>query len=150
MKKVTLLILLGLLFVMNANAEPRHHRGDGDRRPPGAEQKVERMTEKLGLDEEQAAQLVEILTASEMERAALREQHEELIRLDMCALRSSVSEQVHGVLTAEQASELDEMLASREAHHMERANRHGEERGGRHGKGPRHSIDCDELEAEAS
>ena len=147
-----MLFALPLLIVCaGAFAESDSHRSGRGWGPPTPEMHVARLTEELGLDEAQAAELLEIFTAADAERDALRAQHEELIRKDMCALHDSVSEQVNSVLTPAQQAQLDELHAAmkqrheakkaeHEAKHAEYENE-GEEghrrgrHGGRHGKG---------------
>jgi len=104
--------------------------GRGHWGPPPVEQRVERLTEELGLSPEQAAQVTEIFTASDAEREATRARHEAQIRAEACALMAAVSAQLDEVLTAEQSAELDELMAQR----AERFEDHDGWRGkGRHG-----------------
>lgn len=58
---------------------------------------IDRLTEALGLSEEQQAQAEEIFSAA---------------RTDMHAVRDEIEAQIRAVLTAEQAAELDELQAS--------------------------------------
>jgi Spy/CpxP family protein refolding chaperone len=141
MNKITLSTIscLALAASTLALAGPNHNRHEWE--PPSAEQRVERMTEELGLDENQAASLLEIFTATDLERDALREQHEKLIRQDVCALKATTTDQIQAVLTPEQAAKFDELMARKAAHHEE----HGKWRGKHRGPPP----DCDELTDES-
>ena len=97
------------------------------------------MSQDLNLDENQKAKLLEIFSATDVERDALRKKHEEQIRQDICSLKQSTTQQIKHVLTAQQATEFDKMMASREAH------REGHKR--RHGKEGRPPMDCEETGA---
>lgn len=140
-----MLFVLPLLIVCaSAFADSGSHRSGKGWGPPTPEKHVARLTEELGLDEAQAAELLEIFTAADAEREALRARHEELIRKDKCALHDSVSEQVNTVLTPAQQAQLDELHATmKQRHEAKKAEREaeGEEghrrgrHGGRHGKG---------------
>lgn len=152
-----LLLVLPLLIVCGSafaeSGSPRSGKGWG---PPTPEKHVARLTEELGLNEAQAAELLEIFTAADAEREALRAQHEELIRKDMCALHDTLSAQVTTVLTPAQQAQLDEMHAAKKARMEAKKAEHearkaaseddGEEghrrgrHGGKHGKG---FPDCD-------
>lgn len=160
-RNLMLFVLPLLLVCASAFADPdsspdsrRSGKGWG---PPTPEMHVARLTEELGLNEAQAAELLEIFTAADAEREVLRAQHEELIRKDMCALHDGVSEQVTTVLTPAQQAQLDEMHAAKKermeakkAEHEAKIAEHendGEEghrrgrHGGRHGNG---FPNCDE------
>ena len=155
-RKLMLFALPLLLVCASAFAEHGSHRSGKGWGPPTPEEHVARLTKELGLDEAQAAELLEIFTAADAEREALRTQHEELIRKDMCALHETVSAQVDTVLTPAQQTQLDEMHAAmkermeaKKAEHeakMEESENDGEEghrrgrHGGKHGKG---FPDCD-------
>lgn len=125
MNKSIWCLLSGLLVSVSAFAGPNHEagpgHGPGHSERPTVEERVGRLTEELGLNEEQAAQVTEIFTAADEEREALRAKHEELISNDICALKDSVDAQLNDVLTAEQASELDAIMEERAEHLKEHA-----------------------------
>jgi Spy/CpxP family protein refolding chaperone len=135
MKRLTLPLFFCLLLAANLQADPGPHHGHGDWQPPSAADRVARMNEELGLDENQQAELTKIFEATDAQRDALHAKHEQQIRQDMCALHSSTDQQVKAVLTAEQAAKFDDMLARRAAH---REQHHGPQ-----GKGDRRFMDCD-------
>lgn len=143
MYKVIGCLLSGLVFSAGAFAGPGYGpgpgQGPGHWEPPTIEERVGRLTEELGLNEEQAAQVTEIFTAADEEREALRAKHEQLISDDICALKDSVDAQLGDVLTAEQASELDALMEERAKHREE----HDEWRG----RGHRSFMDCDGPDA---
>lgn len=158
MKKLMLFVLPLLIVCASTFADSESHRSGKGWGPPTPEKHVARLTDELGLDESQAAELLQIFTAADAEREALRAQHEELIRKDMCALHDSVSEQVATVLTPAQQVQLDELhaakkqrLEAKKAEHEgegEEGHRRGRH-GGRHGKGFPNCDDSAEAAAEA-
>jgi len=139
MKKGIYVLLLGLLFSASAAAQPGPPRDADGWGPPSPEERVERMSEDLGLDEDQQARLLEIFSAADKEREAMRVQHEEQIRQDACALFNSIAEQIRDVLTDQQSAEFDEMMkrkkARLEGHHR------------RHGRGHIGSMGCGDGQA---
>jgi len=140
MKKIIWTLVFCLLVAANAAAQPAGPpRGEREWNPPTAEERAERMAERLSLDEKQKASLVEIFTAADVERDALRDKHEQQIREDMCAHMQNVNGQIKGVLTEEQAAEFDKMMSDRKA-------KSGDHRG-RHGKNHRPPMDCDDSGA---
>jgi Spy/CpxP family protein refolding chaperone len=118
-----------------AQAGPWHDPGRWER--PTVEERVAHLKEKLNLNEEQEAEVLDVLTAADAEREAMRKKHEQAIRADICSLAASVSEQLKAVLTAEQSTDLDEMMARRAALREEFATEHG----GHHRPPP---ADCDD------
>lgn len=141
MNKITLSSIFCLAIAASTLALAEPGRNHHERERPSAEQRVERMTEELGLDENQAASLLEIFTATDLERETLREEHEKLIRQDICALIATSTAQVRAVLTPAQAAEFDEFMAHKAEHREERGKWHGKHRGP--------PPDCDELTDES-
>jgi len=127
-----------LIVTASAIAQPDPPRDKGDWGPPSPEERVERMTEELGLDEQQQAKLLDIFKAADEERDALRKKHEEEIRKDVCAHFASVNGQVKSVLTETQAAQFDERLARKKAH-VEGHHR-------RYGKGGWPPMECGDTE----
>lgn len=139
MKRVTLFLLLSLFLTVNASAQAGPHHGRGDWQPPSAADRVKTMTEELKLDEGQSAKLLEIFTATDAQRDALRKRHEEQVRQDMCAMHKNVTGQIKSILTEQQSTEFDELMARKLANREEHA--------GRHGKDHRPPMDCDDQDA---
>jgi len=90
------------------------------------ERRIERMQERLGLSDQQASQVRGILERSQAQRARIREssQSREDAREAMRALHQRTQNAIRGVLTPEQAAELESMREGRRGH-------------GRRGGGPR-------------
>jgi Spy/CpxP family protein refolding chaperone len=105
---MTSLLLALLLAASSAQAEPRdkQYRDRG----PDMETRIERLTEELDLSEEQSEQLLAVMQASAAERKALRDKYEAQIKPELCALHLATVEQVRGILSAEQADELESKL----------------------------------------
>ncbi len=112
-----------LALALTATAEARPPRGGFDGFPPGAEQRVAWMTEELGLDDAQSAELLAILQQAEADREDLRERMEAQFKPEICALHDQVRADVGAVLTVEQAAELEERMERREARAGERRGR---------------------------
>ena len=93
------------------------------------------MSEELDLDDAQKASLVEILTAADAERDALREEHGKQIRKDMCAPQQSTNGQIKDVLTPHQSADFDELMAEMQARRENHSRPRGEDR--------RPHLDCE-------
>ena len=132
--------LMLLLIAASAMAEPGPTRGGRDWEPPSPEQRAQRLAEELSLDEKQAAGLLEIFTAADAEREAMRQQHEKAIRADMCSHKDRISGQIKSLLTEQQSAEFDKLTASKEARREEHRS-HREMRGG---KGRMPFVDCED------
>ena len=139
-KNVYHFVLPFLILCTSAYAEPESHPGGRGWGPPDPQHHVARLTEELGLNEDQAAELLEIFTAADAEREALRAQHEQ----DMCALHEGMDEQVRAVLTPAQQAQLVELRAEFKARHEERMENHDGPGRGKHRRG---FPDCDETES---
>ena len=148
LKKLHHLVLPLLMVCAVASADPDAPPGPPGGRgwgPPDPQQHVARLTEELGLNEDQAAELLEIFTAADAEREALRAQHE----ADMCALHNGVDDQVRSVLTSSQQAELDDLRAEFKARHEERMENHdGPHKGSWRGKHRGGFPDCDSLDGD--
>jgi Spy/CpxP family protein refolding chaperone len=88
------------------------------------DRRVDKMTERLDLTNQQAEQLRKALRQTATERRALRQKH----RREMKALHQKTRNKLESILTGEQASKLDELRRERRARRVER----GAERLGRH------------------
>lgn len=129
MKKPTIAFFICLITMTSLAAQAG--RGEPGPHGPSPEEKVERLTEQLDLSEQQASDLLDIFTAAEQEREAMRAEHEALIRQDMCALFTSTNAQVESVLTADQYARLEEKMQRRAEHRAEHASWRGKEGRGR-------------------
>jgi len=145
MNRLTLAFLLALPFTASALAQPGPRGGDRDEgwQAPTAEQRVARMSRHLGLDDQQAGELTELFQAVDAEREAVREEHHQQARQDLCAMQSSIREQVREILTPEQAAQFDEMMLRKQERIDEGINSagNGEEDGAKH---RRPNMNCKE------
>lgn len=121
MKAISLFILPGLLLSATVLAQPGPGKGQSGWERPDTSRRVAHMSIELELNDEQSAQLLEVLTAAESERELLSEQH----RLDMCSLRDVTNARIEEILTPEQSVRLEEMKAQMETRHGEKQGRHG-------------------------
>lgn len=121
MKKTLLTALIltfstGLAFAQQQggpNSAPGLNGMNGQNGNPGysyALNRAERLTERLGLSEEQAAQLALIFEDAEM----LREEERERAHLVNDEIRATVHERIRLMLTDEQQAMFDEQLQERE------------------------------------
>ena len=133
MKKALLIALL-LAFVAGTAIAQNNH---GFRKGPGGNgdnHRVERMTEKLGLDEAQQAQITAIFETSQTLHAAEQENFREKSR----EIRDSANTEIQAVLTAEQAAvhaALQQQRADFRHAHEDTSGEGGRGRGGRGGRG---------------
>lgn len=126
MKRIATVFLLTILFAATANAQPQPQpwRGAGWG-PPDAGERVERLSMRLDLSDEQVDQLLEIFDAADAEREAIWEAHRSQIEPELCALRENVHDQVSGILTEEQAAEFEQVAGQRHKVRGRRGPRHG-------------------------
>lgn len=141
MKKVIWSLMFCLFMAANAAAQPGPGSGP-DRRwePPSPEQRADRLAEELSLDDKQTASLVEIFTAADAERDAMRQQHEKQMREEFCSHKDKVTGQIKSVLNEEQSAEFDKLMARREARWEDR----GEHRKGRQGGHHKPFMNCED------
>ena len=120
MKKVLLIALLLALASGTAIAQGKSGPGDqgqGGNGAPGnsmggnAGNPVDRLTDQLGLDEEQVIAISAIFEDNQL----LREDERERARAANCEIRISTHEQILGELTPEQAVLFDELQQQRNA-----------------------------------
>jgi len=116
-----------------AQPDDDHRHGDRQRDRPSLEQRIEKLSERLDLTQEQSAQMLEIMQSAETERKALRDLHEEAARQDFCLLRNNLLSEAGEVLTADQSAEFAEIL--------DRLARHRSDRRG-HGRRGGPELDC--------
>jgi len=142
MRKIVLIALL--LTLAMGTAVAKQNGGNGGNKPPanGSSQghrgdPIAHLTEELGLDADQVAEITAIFE----ETQALRDEERENSRLIFCEIRENSHDQVFDVLTPEQQVLFEEMQQRR--YEMRRAleearAEHGYGNGGGHGM-----MDCD-------
>ncbi len=115
MKKsiITLLSVMALALASMSWARPPH---DGPA--------VERLTEALQLDQQQAGQMTQILQEQREKRATLRETMHTQMRADMQALHQETLERLRPVLSAEQLQQFIQLGEARRARHEGRGSKH--------------------------
>jgi hypothetical protein len=132
MKKLTLIALVLSLAMGTAIAK---QKGGPDRPPRGSSDPVERLTDQLGLDVDQVAEITVIFE----ETKALRDEQREVFHEIICEIRTDTHTQILAVLTPEQQSLFDELRQKREEARAAFMETHPEHKlGGRHG-----TMDCD-------
>lgn len=122
------LLSAGTAFAQNQNGGPQGGRnGDHDwqKGPPSVEEKLARISNALGLDDEQSLQMLELLQNQEQQRAALYEQTMALMGEEICAQRSAHEQAVLDILTTEQAEQFVAIKQSRNERRQARENRRG-------------------------
>lgn len=98
-----------------------HHRGHGRFSPARMERHLERLTERLSLDEHQVTLVREIMAAARTEAEALRELPRGEARRDAGhALFESVAERIDAILTDTQRTSFAALRAEMRARHEER------------------------------
>jgi len=121
----TLLTLAALLMTASAFARPPGDEGHWRMGPPGAEQRLARLSQELQLTPDQSLQMLEILQASEDEQDAIRERVMNRIGPEICASMDQTREQIRAILTSEQVAEFDQLTAERRTRQLQRQNRYG-------------------------
>ncbi|MEM7762966.1 MAG: hypothetical protein AAF290_02735 [Pseudomonadota bacterium] len=111
-------VLAGALVVANAAADNRGKRN------ASPQQKVERMTEELGLFDDQVPQIEAILTEAAAKRQEIGDSYtlnqRSEARAAMRSLREETETQIAAVLTDEQAARLAELKAERKERRVNR------------------------------
>lgn len=127
---LTKLMLLSLALISTgvAAAPP------GDEPAPRMERHMERMADKLDLDEAQAAKFKEIMQAAHAQRHEVMQKQFEIVKPQMEAIESDTRTKLGSVLNEQQMEQYDQMAEKRKARwakHKDRMN----EGGGRMGEG---------------
>jgi Spy/CpxP family protein refolding chaperone len=104
-KLPALLALAALLTAGSALAGQPDHDGSWRMGPPGAEQQLARLSRELGLDREQARQMLELLQAAEADHEAIRARFFEEAGPEICAIRQNTEAEIMALLTPEQAEQ---------------------------------------------
>jgi len=138
--KKTVLISAILCLLASGSVMAQKQRGENDWHggPPSVEQKLARISEALGLSDEQSVQMLMVLQEQEENRAALHEQSMTMFGAEICDQRRATEEAILAVLTPEQTELFLEMAEQR------RQKAKNRDRGGRN----RGGLDCSEAEAE--
>jgi len=112
-----------LLMTTNAFARPPGDDAQWHMGPPGAEERLARLSHELQLTPEQSLQMLEILQASEAEHDSIRERIMNEIQPEVCALMEQTREQIRAILTPEQVAAFDQHSADRRARQLQQQNR---------------------------
>ena len=119
----TLLAIGALLMTASAFARPPGDASQWRMGPPGAEERLARLSQQLQLTDEQSLRMLEILQASEDEHHAIRERVMNEIRPEVCALMDHTRQQILAILTPEQVADYDQLSADRHARQQQQSNR---------------------------
>ncbi len=146
MKKLLFIALLLTLASGSAigQGQQGYGQGPGGHGQPGAGHggspgnPADRLTELLGLDEAQAAEIAAIFEQNQL----LREEERERARLENCDIRANTHDQILAVLTPAQAELFEEHQANRDAMRRAFEEMRQERHGGNFGSG-RGLQDCD-------
>lgn len=122
-----LLAMAALLTAGSALAGPPDRDDSWRMGPPSAEQRLARMSQDLGLDREQARQMLELLQAADAEHEAIRARFFDEAGPEICAIRQATEAEIMALLTPEQAAQYQQLredqLARREQQqHRNRSN----------------------------
>jgi Spy/CpxP family protein refolding chaperone len=82
--------------------------------PADAETRVAHMTRLLDLNDDQSAELLEIMQAVDRERMALHEQAFQELEPEICALQRNVEAEIRNILTDDQLDLLEAKKSERE------------------------------------
>lgn len=131
----TLLITLAtVLLCGTALAQAGQQERRGFHGPPGAEQRLAMLNERLDLSDEQSVQILQVLQEAETEREALQQRIMEQMKPEMCAQMVATEEEIRAALTEDQAERFEQLRESR---------------GSRPGRGrDRAAPDCSEYRAD--
>lgn len=115
-----LLTMAALLMTASAFGGPPGDDGQYRMGPPGAEERLARLSQQLQLTPEQSLQMLEILQTSEDQHDAIRERVMNEIQPEVCALMDQTREQIRAILTPEQVAAFDQLSADRRARQLQR------------------------------
>lgn len=115
-KIATVTVLTALLATGVAMAKPF---GDPEKMAAWLDKRIERMTEKLSLNDDQAAKVKTIMQEQMEKRKAMMEQH-----------RTETEARLGTVLTSEQMQKMQEMKEKRKEKRGKGEGRHGKHHGG--------------------
>lgn len=121
---ITVLAITSLITAGSAFADNQQRDRDWQKGPPGAEQKLARISEALGLSDEQSAQMLRILQQQEQMK---RDRHDEIMALmgpEICAQRAEAEDAILSILDEEQTALYLEIRQQRQER-GDRRNRHG-------------------------
>lgn len=100
---LAVMLTAGIALAQTERLDRQWHHG-----PPGAAQKLAHLDQALGLSDEQAQQLLEVLQAAEAEREALHAEAMDAYQPEICALRQTTEAEIRAILTPEQIAMLEE------------------------------------------
>lgn len=103
---ITSVAALLLSTPMALAGPPDHH---GFQHPPGAEQRLARLDQRLDLNDAQAAELLQVLQQAEAVHEDLRERVMEQMKPELCAHLDEVRQEIRSILTKEQADLFEQM-----------------------------------------
>lgn len=116
----TSIIVSGLLLAASTYAwnpdrpgdpgDPGEHHG-----PPTPERQLARLADRLQLTDEQSAQLLQVLQASEADRQELHDRIMAQMGPELCAVQSTTEANIMAILTPEQAEEFAQLQEERQA-----------------------------------
>jgi Spy/CpxP family protein refolding chaperone len=118
-----LLAMAALLTTGSALAGPPDRDDSWRMGPPSAEQRLARMSQELGLDHEQARQMLELLQAAEAEHDAIRARFFEQAGPEICAVRQNTEAEIMALLTPEQAAQYQLLREDQLARHTQKQQR---------------------------
>ena len=127
-KMVLILTIASLLSTGSAVAQD--HKGDNDwqRRPPSTEEKLARISEALGLSDQQSLDMLVILQQQAENRATLHEEKMALLGPEICAQRAENEAAILAILSDEQVELYMQIKEDRQAE-PGRKDRGGKKRG---------------------
>jgi Spy/CpxP family protein refolding chaperone len=101
--------------MMSTTVFAGHPKDEGGKRhgPMDAEHQLARLDKTLDLSDEQSAELLPVLQAAQAEREALHERFMAEFKPELCAHMQATHEEILTVLTADQATQFDELMAER-------------------------------------
>lgn len=126
--KLTIPLGVVLTALLTAGAAVAGHPKSGEGPHYGrhsAEAHLARLADSLDLNDEQSAELLIVLQASEEERRALHRQIMQQIRPEVCAQREATHAEILSILTPQQAEEFQAMIAEHEQRTFGRGRRGG-------------------------
>ena len=101
-KMVLILTIASLLSTGSAVAQDQNDDTDWQRRPPSSEEKLVRISEALGLSDQQSLDMLVILQQQAENRAALHEEKMALLGPEICAQRAETEAAILAILSNEQ------------------------------------------------
>jgi Spy/CpxP family protein refolding chaperone len=117
--------MAALLTAGSALAGPPDRDDSWRMGPPSAEQRLARLSQELGLDREQARQMLELLQAAEAEHEAIRARFFDEAGPEICAIRHNTEAEIMALLTPEQAAQYQMLREDHLARRTQQERRNG-------------------------